>query len=92
MINRSTTLGPMAKDTKTIQEIQELILAEFRAHKSTAGVKSIKVNRHGLDSDGANWGANYWISVGTSGLVDSEKALRQILARFRAMYDAAGED
>src|SRR5579872_5294834 len=71
-------LTPMAKESKSIAEIQELILAEFRAHKSTAGVRSIRVSRHEVDRDGANWGASHWMNVGTSGLGDSEKALRQI--------------
>jgi hypothetical protein len=52
---RSVKLAPMAKQSKSIPEIQELILAEFRAHKSTAGVQSIRVNRHGVDGEGANW-------------------------------------
>ena len=79
----------MAKESKSIPEIQELILAEFRAHKSTAGVQSIRVNRHEVDGEGANWGASYWMNVGTSGLGDSEKALRQILRRLRGIYTAA---
>ena len=82
-------LAPMAKESKSIAEIQELILTEFRAHKNTAGVQSIRVNRHEADGEGANWGASYWMNVGTSGLGDSEKALRQILQRLRGIYTAA---
>jgi len=85
----SVKLAPMAKESKSILEIQELILAEFRARKCTAAVQSIRVNRHDVDGEGANWGACYWMNVGTSGLGDSEKALRQILRRLRGIYTAA---
>ena len=79
----------MAKEVKTIAEIQDLILAELRAQPNTAGVKSIIVTRHGVDSEGANWGSTYRLLPGTARRGDCEAALRDIIRRLRAMYDAA---
>jgi hypothetical protein len=75
------------KPIKTLEELEQLVVAHLRTNPDTAGVQSVRAYLHERDSVGANWNI-YRFEAGASDPESCQSAIRKITQRLRSEFNA----
>ena len=75
------------KPVKTLEELEQLVVAHLRANSDTAGIQSVRAYLHERDSVGANWNI-YRFEAGASDPESCQSAIRKVTQRLRSEFNA----
>ena len=78
----------MAKPTRTLGELHEMVLAEVRKYPDYDDVKPLSTYQHDPDETGCNWDVSQW--QGPKELVSAaHRALMPSVTQIRLKYNCA---